>query len=57
VNNCFKLLPRQALHAKSLGFRHPGTNESLFFDSDFPEDMKTVIEKWRNYAIHKGEED
>ena len=50
VNNCFKLIPRQALHAKSLGFIHPITNEKMFFDSDLPEDMKNVIEKWDHYS-------
>jgi len=50
VQNCFKLLPRQALHAKSLGFKHPTSGEDLFFDSDYPEDMAAVIEKWRKYS-------
>lgn len=50
VRNCFKILPRQALHAKSLRFIHPRTNQPVFFDSDLPEDMQTVIEKWRNYT-------
>lgn len=53
VNNAFKILPRQALHAKSLGFIHPVTSEQMFFDSELPPDMKEVIEKWRNYAIQK----
>ena len=50
VRNCFKILPRQALHAKSLAFDHPVTRKRLSFDSDLPEDMKQVIEKWRNYS-------
>ncbi len=50
VNNCFKLLPRQALHAKSLGFIHPVTNEKMMFDSELPHDIKTVIEKWEKYT-------
>ncbi|MEA3496627.1 MAG: RluA family pseudouridine synthase [Bacteroidota bacterium] len=50
VNNCFKIIPRQALHAKSLGFIHPATNEKVFFDSQLPEDMEKVIEKWRGYS-------
>jgi len=50
VRNCFKILPRQALHAKSLRFIHPRTNQPVFFDSDLPEDMQKVIEKWRNYS-------
>ncbi len=50
VKNCFKILPRQALHAKSLAFDHPVTGKRLSFDSDLPEDMKQVIEKWRSYT-------
>ncbi|MCF8308018.1 MAG: RluA family pseudouridine synthase [Bacteroidales bacterium] len=53
VKNCFKIIPRQALHAKSLGFNHPTTNKKMFFDSELPEDMTQVLEKWRNYAVHK----
>lgn len=49
VQNCFKILTRQALHAKSLRFIHPRTNQPVFFDSDLPEDMQKVIEKWRKY--------
>lgn len=49
VQNCFKILTRQALHAKSLRFIHPRTNQLVFFDSDLPEDMQKVIEKWRKY--------
>ena len=49
VENCFAMLPRQALHAKSLAFNHPATGKRLSFDSELPEDMKTVINKWRNY--------
>jgi 23S rRNA pseudouridine1911/1915/1917 synthase len=51
VKNCFKILPRQALHAKSLAFDHPVTRKRLSFDSELPEDMKQVIDKWRNYTI------
>jgi len=50
VKNCFKIVPRQALHAKSLAFDHPVTGKRLSFDSDLPDDMKQVIEKWRNYT-------
>ena len=50
VNNCFKIIPRQSLHAKSLGFIHPTTGEHMFFDSELPEDMSAVFEKWRNYG-------
>jgi 23S rRNA pseudouridine1911/1915/1917 synthase len=50
VKNCFKILPRQALHAKSLSFDHPVTGKRLTFDSDLPDDMKQVIKKWRDYT-------
>ncbi len=49
VNNCFQIIPRQALHAKSLGFIHPTTNKKIFFDSELPNDMQQVLVKWRNY--------
>ncbi len=49
IKNCFKILPRQALHAKSLAFDHPVTGDRLSFDSDLPADMVQVIEKWRKY--------
>jgi 23S rRNA pseudouridine1911/1915/1917 synthase len=49
VKNCFKILPRQALHAKSLAFDHPVTGKRLSFDSELPDDMKQVIDKWRRY--------
>src|SRR5689334_720852 len=48
VENCFALCPRQALHAKTLGFVHPETHEPLLFDTTLPNDMQAVIEKWRN---------
>ncbi len=50
VQNCFKIIPRQALHAKSLGFDHPVTGERLQFESELPEDFKTVLDKWEKYA-------
>jgi len=50
VKNCFEILPRQALHAKSLAFDHPVTRKRLFFDSELPSDMQTVIDKWKNYT-------
>ena len=53
VQNCFKICDRQALHAKSLGFAHPTTNEAVFFDSELAEDMQLLIEKWRKYATHQ----
>jgi len=52
VENCFKILPRQALHAKTLGFLHPKSNAKLTFDSELPQDMAECIEKWRNYSKH-----
>ena len=55
IKNCFKILPRQALHAKSLAFDHPVTGKRLSFDSDLPDDMVQVIEKWRKYI--SGRED
>jgi 23S rRNA pseudouridine1911/1915/1917 synthase len=53
VENCFSLLPRQALHAKTLGFIHPETEEKMEFDSPMPKDFEIVLEKWRQYAQHK----
>ncbi len=58
VENCFKVLPRQALHAKTLGFEHPTTGEFLRFTSEIPSDIQACIEKWRNYskAVQMDEE-
>ena len=50
VDNCFKVLPRQALHAKTLGFEHPITKEFLRFDTPIPQDLQECIEKWRVYS-------
>ncbi len=50
VDNCFKIIPRQALHAKTLGFIHPITKQYIQFDSELPADFKEVIEKWENYV-------
>lgn len=49
IDNCFTLLPRQALHALILGFEHPSTHQHLHFESPLPEDMNAVLEKWRGY--------
>lgn len=49
INNCFSLCPRQALHAKTLGFTHPVTKERMFFDSAWADDFQALINKWRNY--------
>lgn len=55
VDNCFKILPRQALHAKTLGFMHPTKNEFMSFDTEIPDDMMQCIEKWRGYSKHIDE--
>ncbi len=52
VMNCFDVLPRQALHAKTLGFIHPKTKELMRFESKLPQDMLDCIDKWRKYATH-----
>lgn len=49
VQNCFSILPRQALHAKTLGFKHPATGRFIQFDSELPDDMQQVLGKWRRY--------
>ena len=51
VNNCFELLPRQALHAQSLGFVHPRTKEFMNFEVPIPADFQAVLEKWRSYIV------
>ena len=55
VQNCFKILPRQALHAKTLGFVHPATGEKMMFDSELPDDMEEAIEKWENYIANRND--
>jgi len=50
VENCFAICPRHALHAKTIGFIHPGTHKEVLFESELPEDMEELIEKWKNYA-------
>lgn len=57
VENCFKICPRQALHAQELGFIHPGTNEAMLFTSNLPDDMHQVIDKWRKYSEFKNASD
>ena len=49
IHNCFAVCPRQALHARSLGFVHPRTGERMYFEAEMPEDMNNLLEKWRNY--------
>ena len=56
ANNCFKILPRQALHAKSLGFEHPKTGEWMQFDSELPQDMIDTLAKWDVYIANRGDE-
>jgi len=53
VDNCFKILPRQALHAKTLGFIHPTTGKLMRFEAPVPEDMTACIAKWQTYATHQ----
>lgn len=53
VFNCFKLMPRQALHARSLGFIHPKTGEEMIFHSELPDDFAAVLEKWRGYVNNR----
>ncbi len=58
IDNCFKVLPRQALHAKTLGFKHPITTEFMRFEAPIPQDMTECIEKWRTYSkSHTVEEE
>lgn len=57
VDNCFSLCKRQALHAKELGFTHPTTGKPVYFNSDLPEDIVAVVEKWRKYSQHRNQED
>ena len=57
IDNCFQLMPRHALHAKTLGFIHPTTKKPVFFDSEIPADFTAVLDKWRHYVKwHKEEE-
>ncbi|RYF89283.1 MAG: RluA family pseudouridine synthase [Chitinophagaceae bacterium] len=56
VDNCFALCPRQALHARELGFVHPTTKKDMLFTSKLPDDMSQVIEKWRRYSQFKNAE-
>jgi 23S rRNA pseudouridine1911/1915/1917 synthase len=56
IDNCFDLCPRQALHAKTLGIKHPTTGQWMEFTSELPDDMKALLEKWRNYAVSRPHE-
>ena len=55
VQNCFNICPRQALHAKTLGFIHPRSDDEIYIDSEIPADMSGVIEKWRNYTSSRDQ--
>lgn len=54
IANCFNILPRHALHARTLGFSHPITGKKMHFKSPLPDDMTQVLEKWRGYAVHRA---
>ncbi len=54
VENCFAICPRHALHARTLGFVHPATGKEMFFEAELPNDMKELVEKWRNYVSSSG---
>ena len=53
IDNCFKILPRHALHAQTLGFTHPRTGEKMFFECPLPPDMAETLEKWRHYVKYQ----
>ena len=55
VDNCFQILPRQALHARSLGFIHPATGQKMFFETPLPDDFIKLLEKWRAYVASRKE--
>lgn len=57
IRNCFEICPRQALHAKTLGFSHPVSGKWLQFDSVVPEDMTALLDKWRKYSGNMPEEE
>ncbi len=54
VENCFAICPRHALHAQQLGFIHPTTKKQIHFESEIPQDMKALIEKWRKYSVNRN---
>ena len=53
VEKCFSMMPRQALHAKSLGFEHPTTGERMLFESELPEDFQSALDAWRGYVAER----
>ena len=54
IQNCFAVCPRQALHARTLGFIHPRSGQEMYFTSELPADMTTLLERWRSYTAHRG---
>lgn len=56
IQNCFKIMPRQSLHARTLGFTHPTTGKRLFFNSELPDDFKELLSKWETYIEYRTEE-
>ncbi|MDE6126366.1 MAG: RNA pseudouridine synthase, partial [Muribaculaceae bacterium] len=52
IANCFAVCPRQALHARTLGFIHPRTRQEMFFSAPIPADMEALIDRWRTYATN-----
>jgi len=57
IQNCFELMPRHALHARSLGFYHPADGRNMYFESPLPQDFMMVLEKWRSYSAYHQERD
>ncbi|MEG1572331.1 MAG: pseudouridine synthase, partial [Bacteroidales bacterium] len=57
IQNCFKLMPRQGLHAATLGFVHPTTHQFMRFENTIPKDMSMVLDKWRSYIVNKEYEE
>lgn len=56
IQNCFKIIPRQALHARSIGFIHPSTNKYISFESQLPDDFQGVVDKWRHYTSFRSDD-
>ena len=56
IDNCFKILPRHALHAQTLGFKHPRTGEKMFFECPLPADIQETLDKWRHYVKYQKED-
>jgi 23S rRNA pseudouridine1911/1915/1917 synthase len=53
IENCFSLMPRHALHARSLGFEHPTTGENVYFESELPQEFTSVLAKWDTYTASR----